>query len=300
MIAPCTCPTDPHRRELKTHGSLAFPAACYENTAQTLPVPWHWHDELELSITERGSVAVHIGAETFRMEQGEGCFINAGVLHAFEQAGTLDATEHAVVFHPRLVGGSMDSVFWQKYVLPLTSDRSLTGFFLRETVSWQKELLSGIRQAWEICAYEQPDYEIAARDALSRCTAILCRRQAAQTVRPSEKAIRQNERMKAMLSYIEQHFWETVTVRQIAGSACISESECMRCFRRTIGMAPVAYLNSYRLQCAADLLRNTQLAVGAVACRCGFQEMSYFARAFRRVYGCTPSAYRNARAAADL
>ena len=114
MIAPCTCPTDPHKRELKNHGSFDFPAACYENTLNTLPVPWHWHDELELSTTEEGSVTVHIGSEIYRMEKGDGCFINAGVLHAFEKNDSPNATEHAVVFHPRLVGGSMDSIFWQK------------------------------------------------------------------------------------------------------------------------------------------------------------------------------------------
>ena len=295
MIAPCTCPTDPHKRELKNHGSFDFPAACYENTLNTLPVPWHWHDELELSTTEEGSVTVHIGSEIYRMEKGDGCFINAGVLHAFEKNDSPNATEHAVVFHPRLVGGSMDSIFWQKYIMPLTFDRSLPGLILKEAIPWQKELLSYIRTAWEVCAYEGQDYEFAARDALAKCIAMLCHRQKAQTARLSEKTIRQNERMKVMLSFIEQHFAETITVRQIASSACVSESECMRCFRQTIGTTPVSYLKGYRLQCAADLLKNTDLSVSSAASQCGFQEMSYFARTFRQAYGCTPSSYRKAR-----
>ncbi len=295
MIAPCTCPTDPQKRELKAHGSFAFPAACFEKNEKTLPVPWHWHDELEFCITEEGGVTAHIGSEAYRMKKGEGCFINAGVLHAFEQSEKNDSSgvkQHAVVFHPRLVGGSMDSVFWQKYVLPLTSDRCLPGFFLSGAVLWQKELLSYIRKAFFSCAYEEPDYEIAVRSALSECMAVLRRSQDVQTVRLSEKSIRQNERMKQMLSFIQQFFGETITVRQIAQSASISESECMRCFRQTIGTTPGAYLKNYRLQYAAELLKNTDISVASAASRCGFQEMSYFSRAFRNVYGCTPSGYR--------
>ena len=186
----------------------------------------------------------------------------------------------------------MDSVFWQKYVLPLTSDRCLPGFFLSGAVLWQKELLSYIRKAFFSCAYEEPDYEIAVRSALSECMAVLRRSQDVQTVRLSEKSIRQNERMKQMLSFIQQFFGETITVRQIAQSASISESECMRCFRQTIGTTPGAYLKNYRLQYAAELLKNTDISVASAASRCGFQEMSYFSRAFRNVYGCTPSGYR--------
>lgn len=98
--------------------------------------------------------------------------------------------------------------------------------------------------------------------------------------------------MKQMLSFIQQSFGETITVRQIAQSASISESECMRCFRQTIGTTPGAYLKNYRLQYAAELLKNTDISVASAASRCGFQEMSYFSRAFRNVYGCTPSGYR--------
>ncbi len=98
--------------------------------------------------------------------------------------------------------------------------------------------------------------------------------------------------MKIMLKYIQEHFDEALSVRQIAESVSVSESECMRCFRNTIGITPIAYLKSYRLQCAAELLENTKDPVSDIGGRCGFLEMSYFSRAFRQVYGCTPSQYR--------
>lgn len=292
MIGLCDCVTDDRRREIKEHGSFAFPVACYVNRTGSVPVPWHWHDELEVVVVEKGSVLIQIGSVRQEVAEGNGCFINAGVLHAVEKSSDDEMEERSIVFHPRLVGGSMDSVFWQKYVLPVVSDRSLPGIYLDAAVSWQKEMLSYIRTAWEVCAMEKDDYEIAARNALSRCLSLLHRQQMGQKGGQTEKALRQNERIKTMLKFVQDHFDEAITVRQIAESVSVSESECMRCFRNTIGVTPIAYLKSYRLQCASELLKNTDFPVSDIGGRCGFFEMSYFSRAFREVYGVTPSRYR--------
>lgn len=292
MIGLCDCMTDDKKREIKEHGSFAFPVACYVNHTGSVPVPWHWHDELEVIFVKQGSVLIQIGSERQEVTEGNGCFINAGILHAVEKSSDAEMEERSIVFHPRLVGGSMDSVFWQKYVLPVISDRSLPGIYLEKSVSWQNEMLSYIQTVWEACALEKDDYEIAARNALSRCLSLLLRQKSGKAAGLSEKALRQNERMKTMLKFIQEHFDEALTVRQIAESVSVSESECMRCFRNTIGVTPIAYLKSYRLQCAAELLENTDFSVSEIGGRCGFFEMSYFSRAFRQVHGCTPSRYR--------
>lgn len=292
MIAPCGCVTDRQKKELKEHGSVSFPVACYACDTQAVNVPWHWHDELEVMIVEKGSVAVEFASAKHMVPTGSGCFINAGVLHALKKTKETEITEHAIVFHPLFVGGSRDSIFWQKYILPLISDFSFPGIFLEPSVPWQQNMLSLIRTAWNSCSAEVQNYEIITRNVLSECIGILCSRLSKRQQNLSQKTFRQNERMKTMLQFIQQNFRETVTVGEIASSASVSESECMRCFRQTIGMSPIAYLKSYRLQCAAELLRTTDFTVSMIGEQCGFGEMSYFSRAFREVYGNTPLQYR--------
>lgn len=292
MISLCDCITDERKKEVKEHGSFAFPAACYSNDKNTIPVPWHWHDEMEALVINKGSAIVRFSSAEYEVKEGNGCFINSGVLHAVEKISDAPMEERCMVFHPRLVGGSVDSIFWRKYILPLVSDRSFPGMFLDRDIPWQQEMISHICAAWEVCADEKGAYEITARNELSSCIGILRERQPAQEKPLSEKALRQNERMKTMMQYIQRHYGETVTIRQIAKSASVSESECMRCFRQTIGITPVTYLKNYRLQCAAELLKSTDLPVSEIGGRCGFQEMSYFSRSFRQVYGCTPSQRR--------
>ena len=83
-----------------------------------------------------------------------------------------------------------------------------------------------------------------------------------------------------------------LTVEQIAASASISPSECLRCFHDMIGTTPNQYLRDQRAQRAAELLCGTGLRVTEIAMQCGFQDASYFARAFKKRTGETPTQYR--------
>ena len=95
-----------------------------------------------------------------------------------------------------------------------------------------------------------------------------------------------------MLSWVHSHFDAELSTASIAASASISESECLRCFRRTIGTTPIQYLKQYRLQQAAKQLTETDRKVSDIAAGCGFQDMSYFTRGFREAMGCVPTEYR--------
>ena len=72
----------------------------------------------------------------------------------------------------------------------------------------------------------------------------------------------------------------------------VSPSEGLRCFHNTIGQTPIQYTKYYRVQRAAEALLSTDKKIAEIGGECGFQEMSYFAKAFREVLGMTPSEYR--------
>ena len=108
----------------------------------------------------------------------------------------------------------------------------------------------------------------------------------------STKKLRDSQRMKNMLQYIDEHYSDNITINEIAESVSLSVSECLRCFHRNIGTTPIQYLKSFRIKKAAELLTNTDMKIVDVGIVCGFQDMSYFAKTFRNIYGCTPSKYR--------
>ena len=62
-------------------------------------------------------------------------------------------------------------------------------------------------------------------------------------------------------------------------------------FRALTGMTPTQYITKLRMSLAARLLRDATLSVGEVAEACGYGDMFYFSRVFRREMGVSPSAY---------
>ena len=95
-----------------------------------------------------------------------------------------------------------------------------------------------------------------------------------------------------MLDFISRNYADAITLREIATSASISPSECLRCFHSIIHTTPIQYLMDFRIKQAAELLRTTQLQVSEIARRCGFMEMSYFSKVFKMKYGYTPMEFR--------
>ena len=58
------------------------------------------------------------------------------------------------------------------------------------------------------------------------------------------------------------------------------------------GQSFVSFLNEYRLNLAAKALRSTDDTGLSIAAQCGFENLSYFSRAFKKHFGMTPREYR--------
>ncbi|MBB5130338.1 AraC-like DNA-binding protein [Thermocatellispora tengchongensis] len=89
------------------------------------------------------------------------------------------------------------------------------------------------------------------------------------------------------------------TVAGLAAEAGVSRATLARSFTALVGEPPMAYLTSWRLALAADLLREPGATVGAVASRVGYGSAFALSTAFKRVRGLSPQAYREARPEPD-
>lgn len=280
-------------RELVSHGTPLFPVAFYHDDLERDRVPWHWHDEMEAVVVSAGETTVNAGAHRYVLREGQGFFINSNVLHAaFGTKGT-HCRYHSLVFHPRLVGGGIDSIFWQNYLRPLigSGPKSVA---LDGSQPWHRQALEDIEAAWQAGAHDAPGHEFRVRAALSDLVFLLTQHLPEAAGRATEKTHRDSERIKQMLRHIQANYAEQISVADIARSAMISESEALRCFKSTIGVAPIQYVKRYRVQKAAELLTATDQKIADIGAACGFQDTSYFTRTFREIKGVTPGEYRAA------
>src|SRR5215212_3048475 len=101
------------------------------------------------------------------------------------------------------------------------------------------------------------------------------------------------ERVKRVIELMQGDPSRNFTLRKMAESVNLSAPYFCYLFKSITGVPPARYLKSLRLQQAATLLTTTFLSVKEIVRHVGCTDESHFVRDFKRMYGVTPSEYRN-------
>jgi AraC family L-rhamnose operon transcriptional activator RhaR len=98
---------------------------------------------------------------------------------------------------------------------------------------------------------------------------------------------------RTIVQYLEDNYDRPVHVRDVVAQVHLSERHANRLFRSAMGTTIHAYLASYRLEVAAQLLVEPgEAAIKEVAHSCGYPDVRHFTTAFRRRFGLAPAAFR--------
>ncbi len=99
-------------------------------------------------------------------------------------------------------------------------------------------------------------------------------------------------RLAHVAQYITKHLHRNLHIRELADEACMSEPNFYRTFKQTFGLTPVDYINGQRIALASKLLRTTNRGLADIGVDCGFNNLTYFMKLFRREMGLSPAQYR--------
>jgi AraC-like DNA-binding protein len=103
---------------------------------------------------------------------------------------------------------------------------------------------------------------------------------------------RTSEPVRRMKEYIDHHYTGDVGLEDISRESGRSPSQAIRLFKKETGMTPYDYLLDRRFGEARLLLRDTAMAVKAVAQRLGFCDEYHFSASFKRRTGVSPLSFR--------
>jgi AraC-like DNA-binding protein len=84
------------------------------------------------------------------------------------------------------------------------------------------------------------------------------------------------------------------TLARVAAEVGVSRATLAESFRNAVGTPPMTYLTEWRLALAADLLRQSDATLNAVARQVGYGSGFALSSAFKRVYGVSPQEHRSA------
>lgn len=90
---------------------------------------------------------------------------------------------------------------------------------------------------------------------------------------------------------IQERFARTISLGALADEVGLSKFHLLRLFREEIGTTPHAYQLQLRISCAREML-DRRASAAEVALECGFADQAHFTRAFKRIVGYTPGAFK--------
>lgn len=99
--------------------------------------------------------------------------------------------------------------------------------------------------------------------------------------------------VNAAAEYIRNNYTKNITLKDVARLHFINEKYLGYIFAKQMKISFNSYLNNIRLEHAKAMLLNTSESIIAVSLACGYQNVTYFNRVFKKITGKTPSNFRN-------
>ena len=96
----------------------------------------------------------------------------------------------------------------------------------------------------------------------------------------------------AALEYASANYHKEISIEDVARAHGLNAKYIGRLFKEQVGEGFNTYLNRVRINNATQLLAGTRAQIIEIALECGYNNVTYFNREFKKVQGVTPSEYR--------
>lgn len=278
--------------ETKIHGKLFFPYVVYKGKLpkyiQSYPV--HWHKEMEMIYTVRGKGIVTVQTNQYIVEEGDIIIIAPETLHSIKQLNKDEMEYFNILFDFNLLEDN-NSHCYEKYLKEIYEHTKILPVHLRKNQELTVSLTPYLQY---LIGNRKKKYLNDELMVKSNLYAILhhLNQYCDISDNPSIKLEKNYTKIKKVIYYVQEHYFEKITVQKAAMLINYSASYFSKLFHELTGTSFTQYLKEYRLEIAADKLTNTDKTITEIAEETGFHNLPYFTRSFQRKYGVSPNRYR--------
>lgn len=279
--------------ETKMHGKPSFPFIIYHSV---LPkdmkgFPLHWHEEMEIIYVIEGNINITIQNNEYTVHKNEIALIAPESIHSIRQHNDEPAVYFNILFRFSMLSGGEEAICKKKYLDPIYERKFIMPEYLDDSNPIKSELEPLINNLTDINWPDGNKNELLIKARLLEIMHII-KNHCKKAQGDEKNANEVNRKIKKSLIYLETNYHENITIAQIAKVSNFSESYFSKLFRQLTGSSFTRYLKDYRLERAAQMLRNSDSRVSDVAFLVGFNNLSYFTRAFKTKYKINPKAYK--------
>ena len=103
---------------------------------------------------------------------------------------------------------------------------------------------------------------------------------------------RNKTRLQYVIHFIHEHLTDKILIDELCRKAYLSRNHFFKWFKEQFGVTPLDYINQERIKLAKQLLAEQQKSITNVSALCGFTDVNYFVRIFKKIEGITPGVYQ--------
>ena len=277
--------------EQKQHGTWDFPVEYFyiDSTHPRYQMPFHWHKEWEIIHVLEGTFHVQTDDTLYVANAGDTLLIRDGMLHG----GTpVDCVYQCFLFDLHGLFRNLDLV--KKYLRPVYRKQILPQIFYTTTQNPEiSKIVQSLTSAYQSDAHISNPLELIVISCISQLfTYILQNEYFTDNIEEISERPHKIDLIKSVLEYTEQHYADPITLGQLADVVGMNPKYFCRFFKSITHQTPIDYVNSYRVERAAQMLLDTTLPITRICMECGFNDSSNFIKVFRKYKGVTPNHYR--------
>lgn len=252
--------------------------------------PWHWHSTIQFFYVTSGKLMYTTPNGSYVFRKGHGGFINANILHMLKYPNPQSCSFVYFMINPELIGINLQSDLMLNYIRPIIDNSDFDIFHLDAENPKHQSILEILKELYTLYLAKEPYYELEICSRLFRLWILFD--QVTQNYRTNLIGKLSSNRIKLMITYMNEHYVEKISLDQIAEAGMCSKRECNRSFQTQLHTTPFEYLLEIRLQKACYYLVNTSYSITDISISCGFGGTSYFIKLFREKFGYSPKEYR--------
>lgn len=243
----------------------------------------HWHKELEFIYIRSGSARISINDHNFVAHKGDLVLCDSGNIH-YSDSYDMDNSLDFIIFDPNIVSPLYEK---SNFEHPLITKEMLEELNLNESLIRLIDILKVETKQ------KKPYYKEIVTATLTEFWYQLQRKLPKGHVITTESSKRDSMLydLQQLLSYIDTHYSNNLSLDFAADKMNFSESHFSKIFKKLTGINYVNYVNLVRVEHAASQLKNTPDKVTDIAINCGFNNIRNFNRVFKSITGMTPTAF---------
>ncbi len=265
---------DSYQRIFKVN--LELPCYIFSNQYRTPSSPSlraNWHEELELQYIIEGEGYLLIDGERFEVTAGDVVVANQNCVH-------FTGTETAIRYTAMLIKAdflNFASVDYGKVIFEtvIKSERIERLF---------SDVLAACGETGRICKKARVQMALLA-------LLIELREQHAKEENSSDGVNKRFTVVKNTIGYIRENYDKKLSLEALAEHTFTDKFSLSRSFKTVTGQTVVEYINNYRCDRAKELIRKGT-PINEAAVQCGFNNMSFFTKTFKKYTGINPSEYK--------